>query len=234
MGEITISRDEQDALKAIDSRELHDLVDQAIREERTDELHRLALTRCGSYVSTQLHYFEQALARHRIAKSARKREETGDALRRASRDLTFAVDAMKQRMETEQADAQLFQIDDQIMPPYRFSKQMSVRVSYRWRRSIADEWQWGSITFVHRHDPRPDYTMPTPKRKPSAAKQEQELQNQLYQTWEHLMRGALYSVRDYFRDGGDGTKIPETFQVTIDSYSRGLNNYSTQFWRQQP
>jgi hypothetical protein len=41
-------------------------------------------------------------------------------------------------------------------------------------------------------------------------------------------------VRDYFRDGGDGAKIPETFQVTVDSYSRDLNNYSTQFWRQQP
>lgn len=234
MGEITISRDEQDALKAIDSGELNNLVDQAIREERTGELHRLPLTRCGSYVSTQLHYFDQALARHRIAKSARKREETGNALRRAGRDLTFAVDAMKRRMETEQADAELFQIDDQIMPPYRFSTQMSVRVSYRWRRTIAEEWQWGSITFVHHHDPRPDYTMPTPKRKPSAAKQEQELQNRLYQTWEHLMRGGLYSVRDYFRDGGDGAKIPETFQVTVDSYSRGLNNYSTQFWRQQP
>lgn len=76
--------------------------------------------------------------------------------------------------------------------------------------------------------------MPVSTRKPSAAKQEQELQNRLYQTWEHLMRGALYSVRDYFRDGGDGAKIPETFQVTVDSYSRDLNNYSTQFWRQQP
>jgi hypothetical protein len=234
MGEITISRDEQDALKAIDVSELRNLVDRAIGEERTGELHRLPLTRCGSYVSTQLHYFDQALAKYRLAKSVRKREETGDALRRAGRDLTFAIDAMKRRMETEQADAELFQIDDQIMPPRHFSKQMSVRVSFRWRRTIDDEWQWGSITFIHHDDPRPDYTTPAPKRKPSAAKQEQELQNRLYQTWEHLMRGALYSVRDYFRDGGDGAKIPETFQVTVDSYSRGLNNYSTQFWRQQP
>jgi hypothetical protein len=141
---------------------------------------------------------------------------------------------MKQRLETEQKDAQLFIVDDQIVPPYRFTTQMSVRVSYRWRRTIEDEWQWGSITFVHHHDPRPNYAVPVSTRKPSAAKQEQELQNRLYQTWEHLMRGALYSVRDYFRDGGDGAKIPETFQVTVDSYSRDLNNYSTQFWRQQP
>jgi hypothetical protein len=26
------------------------------------------------------------------------------------------------------------------------------------------------------------------------------------------MRVALYSVRDYFKEGGDGDKIPETFQ----------------------
>lgn len=234
MGEINISRDEQDAISTIDANELDKLIDKAIRDEQSGDLHRLSLTRCGTYVSTKLHYFDQALARHRIAKSARNREETGDALRRAGRELSFAFSAMKQRMETEQAEAELFRVDDQIMPPYRFTKAMSVRVSYRWRRTIADEWQWGSITFIHQHDPRPDYARSAPKRKPSAAKQEQELQNQLYQTWEHLMRGALYSVRDYFRDGGDGANIPETFQVTVDSYSRNLNNYSAQFWRQQP
>lgn len=234
MGEINISRDEQDALKAIDARELDRFVQKTIREERTGDLSRLPLIRCGSYVSTKLHHFEQALSKHRLVKSARKREETENTLRRAGHDLSVAVDAMKRRMETEQAEAQLFQIDDQIMPPYHFSQQMSVRVSYRWRRTIEDEWQWGSITFVHHHDPRPEHTIPAPKRKPSAAKREQELQNRLYQTWEHLMRGALYTVRDYFRDGGDGAKIPETFKVTVDSYSRDLNNHSTKFWRQQP
>lgn len=234
MGEINISREEQSAISDIDASELDRLIDKAIQGEQSGDLHRLPLTRCGTYVSTKLHYFDQALTRHRIAKSARKREETGDALRRAGRELSFAFSAMKQRMETEQAEAELFQIDDQIIPPYRFTKTMSVRVSFRWRQTIADEWQRGSITFVHQHDPRPDYTTPTPKRKTSAAKQEEQLQNQLYQTWEHLMSGALCSVRDYFRDGGDGAKIPETFQVTVDSYSRGLNNYSTQFWRQQP
>jgi hypothetical protein len=141
---------------------------------------------------------------------------------------------MKQRLETEQKEAQLFIVDDQIMPPHRFSKHLSVRVSYRWRRTVDDEWTFGSITFVHDVDLRPDYATPIPKRKPSAAKREQDQQDRLYQTWEHLMRGALYSVRDYFREGGDGDKIPDTFQATVDSHSRGLNNYSTQFWRQQP
>ncbi len=234
MGEINIPRDQQTAITAIDARELDRLIDQAIREERSGELHRLPLAACGSHIGTKLHSFDRALAKHREAKAPRKRAETGDALRRAGHDLSFAVGAMKQRLETEQKDAQFFIVDDQIVPPYRFTTQMSVRVSYRWRRTIEDEWQWGSITFVHHHDPRPNYAVPVSTRKPSAAKQEQELQNRLYQTWEHLMRGALYSVRDYFRDGGDGAKIPETFQVTVDSYSRDLNNYSTQFWRQQP
>lgn len=234
MGEINIPRDQQTAITAIDATELDRLIDQAIREERSGELHRLPLAACGSHIGTKLHSFDRALAKHREAKAPRKRAETGDALRRAGHDLSFAVGAMKQRLETEQKDAQLFIVDDQIVPPYRFTTQMSVRVRYRWRRTIEDEWQWGSITFVHHHDPRPNYAVPVPTRKPSAAKQEQELQNRLYQTWEHLMRGALYSVRDYFRAGGDGAKIPETFQVTVDSYSRDLNNYSTQFWRQQP
>lgn len=234
MGEINIPRDQQVAIAAIDASELDRLIEQAIREERSGDLHRLPLGDCGSYIATKLHSFDRALAKHREAKAPRKRAETGDALRRAGRDLSFAVGAMKQRMETEQKEGQLFSIDDQIIPPHRFSKHLSVRVSYRWRRTVDDEWSFGHITFVHDVDLRPDYTSPVPKRKPSAAKQEQDLQDRLCQTWEHLMRGALYSLRDYFRDGGDGDRIPETFQATVDSHSRGLNNYSTQFWRQQP
>ena len=234
MGEINIPRDQQNALQAIDRNELDRLVDLAIREERSGDLHRLPLTSCGHYISTNLHDFEQALAKHRLAKAPRRRAETESALRRAGSDLSFAVGAMQRQMETEQKEAQFFIVEEQIMPPHRFSKHLSVRVSYRWRRTVGDEWTFGSITFVHDVDLRPDYTTPAPKRKPSAAKQEQDLQSRLYQTWEHLMRGALYSVRDYFRKGGDGDKIPDAFQATVDSHRRGLNNYSTQFWRQQP
>ncbi|ODT12940.1 MAG: hypothetical protein ABS35_38925 [Kaistia sp. SCN 65-12] len=234
MGEINIPRDQQVAIAAIDTSELDKRIEQAIREERSGDLHRLALANCGSYIATKLQSFDRALAKHREAKAAKKRAETGDALRRAGHDLSFAVDAMKQRLETEQKEAQLFIVDDQIMPPHRFSKHLSARISYRWRRTVDDEWTFGSITFVHEVDLRPDYTRPAPKRKPSASKQEQDLQSMLYQTWEHLMRGALYSVRDYFRDGGNGDKIPDTFQATVDSHSHGLNNYSTQFWRQHP
>ncbi len=234
MVEINIPHDQQVAIAAINASDLDRLIEQAIQEERSGDLHRLALANCGSYIATKLHSFDRALAKHREAKAQRKRAETGDALRRAAHDLSFAVGAMKQRLETEQKEGQRFSVEDQIMPPHRFSKHLSVRVSYRWRRTVNDEWRFGSITFVHDVDLRPDYTAPAPKRKPSAAKQEQDLQTRLHQTWEHLVRGALYSVRDYFREGGDGDKIPDTFQATVDSHSRGLNNYSTQFWRQQP
>lgn len=233
MGEINIPRDQQIALAAIDASAVSSLIEQAIREEQSGEMLRLSLVNCGSFIATKLHRFEQALAKHRLAKAPRKRAETGDALRRAGDDLSFAVDAMKRRMETEKEEGQLFFVDDQIAPPYHFSKHLSVRVSYQWRRTVDDNWTFGSITFVHEVDLRPDYTVPAPKRKPSAAKQEQDLQNRLYQTWEYLRRGALCSVRDYFREGGDGDNIPNTFQTTVDSHTGGLNNYRTEFWCQQ-
>jgi len=233
MGEINIPRDQQQAIAAIDTNELDRLIEQAIRMERISDLHR-PLVNCGFHIANKLHYFEQALMRHSKAKAPRKRAETANGLRRAAFDLSYAVAAMKKRMETEKKDGELFFVDDRIVPPHHFNKHLSVCVSYRWRRTVDDQWMFGSITFTHDVDLRPDYTIPTPKRKPSAAKQERDLQNRLLQTWEHLMRGALYSVRDYFRDGGDGGNVPDTFQATIDSHSRGLNNYSTQFWRQLP
>jgi hypothetical protein len=233
MGEINIPPDQQAALDAVDIRELDRQIDQALQSETSGALHG-PLQNCGPYVAGRLQAFEQALGRHRVAKAARKREETGRDLRSAASDLAHAVDGMKRRLESERKDAELFVIDDLIAPPYRFSKALSVVVNYRWRRSADDAWTHGRITFTHEVDTRPDFTRPAPKRKPSAAKQEQELQHQLYLTWEHLMRGALYSVRDFFRDGGDGATIPDIFKARVDSHSRGLNNYSTQFWRQQP
>lgn len=233
MRELYIPRDQQSALAAINTSELDGLLDQAIQEERSSGLQRLALPNCGPYVAGRYQSFCEALTKHRDARSSRKREQTEDTLRRAAREVTFAVRGMKQRMETEAKDSEFFVIDDHIMQPFHFSKHMSVRVSFRWRRSIDDEWNHGSIIFVHDVDLRPDYSTPAPKRKPSAAKRDEELQYKLFQTWEHLVQGALYSVRDYFREGGDGDKIPETFQVTVDSYTRGLNNHSTRFWLEQ-
>lgn len=233
MGELYIPRDQQNALAAIDTTELNGLLDQAIQEERSSGLQRLALASCGPYVAGKYRSFHEALSKHRDAKSSRKREQTGDTLRRAAHDVIFAVRAMKQRMETEAKDSELFVIDDQVMQPFHFSKHMSVRVHYRWRRSVDDDWNHGSIIFTHDVDPRPDYSTPAPKRKPSAAKRAEELQYKLFQTWEQLMQEALYSVRDFFRERGDGDNIPDTFKVTVDSYTRGLNNHSTRFWLEQ-
>jgi hypothetical protein len=231
MGEIHIPPDQEVALDAVDMRELDRLIDQALRSEQSGAIPGL-LRNSGPYVAGRLLAFEQALGRHRAAKTARKREETGRDLRSAGSDLAHAVDGMKRRLETERKDAELFFVDDLIGPPHRLSKSLRVTVNYRWRRSADNAWTDGCITFTHEVDTRPDYARPAPKRKPSAAKQEQDLQHQLHRTWEDLMRGALYSVRDFFRNGGDGATIPDTFKAAVDAHSRGLNNYSTQFWRE--
>ncbi|MFC5373787.1 hypothetical protein ACFPIF_14555 [Brevundimonas faecalis] len=125
-------------------------------------------------------------------------------------------------------------IDAAVSTPYRFTSRLDVRLSYRWRDSPDHSWTFGSITFQHEVDTRPDYTLPVPKRKPSRAKQEDELQEKLYRVWDHLRSSAMHSLREYLKSGRDRAAIPETFPVTTDSYTRGLNNYSTQFWRDQP
>jgi hypothetical protein len=230
MGVINIPRSEQRALAEIDTRELEKLIDQARRTEQIGELRR-SLYSCGPYIAGELDSFEQALKRHREAKSARKREETDRDLRREAYDLSHAVATMKQRMEQEQKDGERFFVDDQIRPPFSFNKHLSVTVNYQWRRTVDDPWIYGAISFEHEVDLRPDYSRAVPSRKPSAAKEAQELKKRLSRTWEDLMRGALYSVRDYFQAGGDGSAIPKIFKTTVDAHSRGLNNYSTQFWR---
>lgn len=234
MSEINITPDQQDALKAIEHCELGRLIEQAVQKEELGELHNLPLARCGPYIAKQLRDFEQALAKHGQAKLSRKRAATEASLRRAARGLSFAVGTMKHRMETEQKEGQLFYIDDQIIPPHHFSEHLRLRLSYRWRRTVDDEWKLGGITFVYDVNLRPDYMFPISRRKPSAVKQEQDRQTMRYQAWEHLMRIAICSVRDYFREGGDGGKIPEIFQAMADPHTRGLNNYSAQFWHQQP
>jgi hypothetical protein len=109
-----------------------------------------------------------------------------------------------------------------------------IRVSFRWRKSIEDDWQHGSIRFHHQaQPPRPVYGQPLPKRKPSAAKQAEELQRDLAQTWAHMMRSALYTVRDYFQEGGDGALIPKEFEAVVDPHTRHLNNFSLNFWRKK-
>lgn len=229
MGEINISRGEQDALRAVDTDVLDRLIEQCLSEERPYALRILRLEGCGLYVASRLREYEKALEEHCKAKAAKKRAETEYRVRRSGSDLAHAVQQMKHRVETEEKEGQLFYVEDQIMQPYRLSERITVRVSYRWRRAIEEEWVNGSITFSHDVDSRPDYTMPLPKRKPSAVKQEQDRQDRLYREWEHLTRLGLHSVREYFRAGGNGAAIPQTFQAKVDPYSRRLDNFSAQF-----
>ncbi|MBB4188953.1 MULTISPECIES: hypothetical protein [Sinorhizobium] len=231
MVEINLPESEISALKAIDERELDRLIDRAIQDEALGDLHRLPLSSCGAYVSNEFRSFGESLKRYRESRSAKKREETRSSAVRAGNKLSFAVMGMKRRMETEKQEGKLFRVDDNVLWPYTFSRKMQVTIGYRWRRTVKDEWQFGSITFEHKVNQRPVYQLAPPKRKPSAAKQARQLQAELASIWEHFMRQALYSVRNFFREGGVGSDIPERFRAIPDAYDEHLNNYSTVFWK---
>lgn len=229
MGDLNVPRSEAEALKAIDADVLSDLIDQCIREERPSAVRVLRLDACGLYVASRLRAFESALAAHQKAKSAKKRSTTEYDLRSAGSDLTYAVHQMKHRVATEEQESQLFYVDDNVMVPSRFSEQLTVRISYQWRASASDSWSYGSIVFSHTDQPRSQYLLPTPTKKPSAAQKERDRQDHLYGQWEYLKGLGLQSVRDHFRRGGSGTAIPKTFQAKTDSHSQGLNNFSADF-----
>lgn len=234
MVELTIPSDEANAIDSIDTVELDRLIDQAIRTESTTALYQLYLERCGPYISRALRQFERAVAAHNKAKSARKREQTGRDLWREGYGLSHAVGAMKSRLEEEREDAKLFVINDRILPPVYFTENLSVTIHYQWRETVEDEWKHGSIRFTHTVELHRDHFASKPKRKPSRATLERERENELSHVWEHLASGALYTLRDYFRDGRDGKEIPELFEAVVDPHSRSLSNYSTDFWRKRP
>lgn len=232
MGEINLPREEQEALAALDLAEIDRLIDRAVQYESSAGLDQ-ALWRCGPFVAQKLRYFDKALDAHRKAKAAKKREQTAYDLRKEVSELKWAIGAMRDRMEIERRNGEIFYIDDQIFRPQTFTPAMRIRVAYRWRRSIEDNWSHGAITFRHQVDTRPNYLLPQPPRKLSPAKQREALQESLAIDWQHLMRLSLWSVRDYFLAGHDGSEIPETFDVIPDSYSRGLNNHSCDFWNRR-
>ncbi|NTF34119.1 hypothetical protein [Rhizobium skierniewicense] len=236
MGLINLGSREKQAIDAINSGELHDLVDEAIRSEHLGKLSSLPLYDCGEYVAGKLRYFDRALGAYRIAKSVKKRDETQYSARKAGSDLMFAFRQMKQRVEVEERDGQLFFVHDPALPPFRLTEDMQVRVSYRWRPTVEEEWSSGSIVFKHRVRPRFDYlalAQPKPKRKPSARKVAEDLENNLFREWEHLEQLAHWSVRDYFRAGNDGTGIPDQFEVQLVDGEQ-LNNFSADFWVRKP
>lgn len=229
---INLPEGEQQAIAALDGQEIDRLIRGAIQSEQSSEL-GFRLYNCGAHIASRLRYFDQALTRHRAAKSAKKRAQTESELRHQGYDLSDAVAAMQNRVREDQQDAERFFVEDSTFTPHRLTKHLDVRVRFRWRPTPGASWEHSNITFKHEVDFRPVPGLSTPSRKPSAAQQERQLQDQLYGIWEHLRIGALCSVRDYLKSGGDGALIPSTFTATVDRHSRHLNNYSTQFWRAQ-
>ncbi|MEN3230240.1 hypothetical protein PUR21_21795 [Methylorubrum rhodesianum] len=235
MSLINLTQEEKTALDGIDERELDRHIDEALRSGRPDGLRRLPLGRCGPFVSGRLRNYEQALSRFHEAKSAAKSARTEQEARRAGYDLSHAVSQMKHRRDEEEREGKLFHVEDRfIHHPLRPGRRMSVTVGYRWRRSEEDPWNDGHITFEHAHDPRPDYVREASRPKPGTARRQREEEDELHRVWERLRDSALFSVRDFFRGGGDGGEIPRTFQVTVDAYHRTLNNHSTKFWLDKP
>ncbi len=229
---IYLTQDEKRAISEIEQSTFDAEIDDALRKEVASQLARHKVSTRVPHLASKLHYFEKALQEYRASKSAKKRERTYYDASKAGRDLSYALSSMKSRMVTEEQERQLFRIDDNIMWPLRFSRTFNVTVSFQWRQALDDEWDYGRITFHHEVQERRDYSAPKPKRKPSAAKIAQELQDELSRAWEHFVQLALYSVPDFFREGGDGRDIPDTFQAVPDKYSMGLNNFSLKFWNE--
>lgn len=232
MGEINLPREEQEALAALDLIEVNRLVERAVQDQSASDLRR-ALCRCGPFVAQKLHHFEKALEGHHKARSARKREQTASDVRKEASDLRWAVQAMRDRVEAERKNGELFYVEDNIFWPRIFSPKLSVTINFRWRRTTEDPWNHGTITFIHQVDMRPDYLLLQPGKKMTPARQREALQKRLAADWQHLMRMGLYTVRDYFEAGGDGSEIPKTFEAVADGYPRRLNNFSCDFWRQR-
>ena len=231
MGEIYVSRDERDRIKAVDLDVLRQSLEQCMRGKRSGPLRGLGLEYCGPYISSTLRQYESSLVEYGNAKAPKKRREAESRASRAGYDLVSAVQQMKSRVDEEEAETERFRVEDLVIPPGRLDERLTVRVSYHWRAKREDPWTYGSITFFHEVSTRPDYSAPLPKRKPSAWKLERDLQDKLYREWEHLLSLALHAVRDYFRDGGTPTGIPEKFQAIPDSRGHGLNNFSARFWK---
>lgn len=223
---------ERSALASIDLDALRELVEEAVWR-RSSALHELRLASCGPYVSQRLRRFEEDVGSYSKAKSAQKRNDTRERAIDAGAELVRAVGEMQARMAEEDKELDRFRVDDLITPPSLLRERIEVRVGFQWRDAAADGWRFGSIAFHQQVDLSPDYSQPQPKRKPSAAKQAEARQDELYRHWEHLRMLAIHSVREYLRKGGDAGAIPKTFEARAGAHSRYLNNFSCDFWRDQ-
>ncbi|MGN7973352.1 hypothetical protein [Serratia sp. 22264] len=219
-----ISHAARKALKAIDESELEKCIDKCLCEEQSYYLQDFRLYDCGPYVTQQLFYFEKAVTALRVSKSSKKHEEARYTALKAGRDLTAVFSQMRAGVSEVEAEEITFRVDEQSFPPTTFSERLSVRISYSWRIDQNADWQFGNITFSYLAEERPSYFSVEPARKVSAARQQQEKQENLYQTWEYLKATCKESVHKYLKGGRDGSLIPKSFTV------KNLNNFGANFW----
>lgn len=231
MSSLYLSKSEIDAIKAIDLRAVEEGVRQSLDEGRASPLSALGLFSSHPYIANELHRFERDLAKYAQAKATAKRERTRSVAWRSGDDLKYAVRTMKDRAEKQEAEVQLFRIDDHIFEPSSFQDRIEVRVGYQWRAAIGAEWQFGNITYFRTVDMRPDFLSPQPTRKLSAPALERQCQDRLYDHWDDLRSRGLQAVQEYFRLGGDGAAIPQAFEAKPGRHDRHLNNFSCDFWR---
>lgn len=230
MSQIYIPQAERDTIKSIDPVELRSRIDLCLQEAQFSVLRSLDLDYCGQYISSQVRNFEQDLKNYCMAKTDKKRTDLRtDALRSGMR-LIQAVEQMQTRIAEEEKEEQLFYVDEHIHPPYQFNENLSVRVNFRWRSSSEESWNIGEINIIYKIDTKLNLNPHFPKRKLSTNQIQRHRQDELYKDWEHLKSLALYSVKEFFQNGGDGFDIPKTYHVKTDPYSRGLNNFSANFW----
>ncbi|MDK9598687.1 hypothetical protein QQF31_01220 [Lelliottia sp. V106_5] len=216
MSIIKIPDDERDTLKAIDIDRLRHVIEEYPCDEQLKNLRAFRLEHCGIYVANQFQTYKKALTAYSTAKSSRKIAETKETLCRASDRLISAVQLMKERLEIEEKEEQRFHVDDDIQVPFSFTTHLTVLIHYRWRKSTTSSWESGCITFIYNVLQEPG---------------KRDRQEMLSREWEHLRDSGLQSVRDFFRQGGNGSAIPKTFQAVVNLYTQGLDNFSTDFWR---
>lgn len=229
MTTINLPTDESAAIGALNARHVDALIRDAVQTGRSGTLPGL-LSGCGSLISRRLHYFEATLRDHLKAKAPRKREQTEGLMRKAGYDLSFAVSAMQTRVTLERAEAERFSVDDIVYPPFRFGPLLDVQIGYRWRSGPDASWSHGRIRFLQTVDAPAGVLPSLPRGSKGATQRERDREATFEQAWSDLVRSALYSVRDYFREGGDGGAVPETWKVTSDPRTGALNNRSTRFW----
>lgn len=224
---INLSTGERDAIEDLDTDALRIAIEEAQDARSMTAVTRLQLYRLGAHVQRAERQFELALANLRKAKAAAKIASTQQAAIRAGWDLASAVNKMKGRARQERRDGGRFYVEDHILEPFTFRPEMTVTVSYRWRATENDDWSYGRITFHHHYDAWAQPRAFADRCKLTARQREKELSKTLQREWYHMRDLALFSVRDFFREGGNGADIPETFEAVTDR--GGLNNFSLKF-----